>query len=29
LTPDGRPIYGSKLDDPIPMDDMDAESWDE
>jgi zinc finger protein BrlA len=29
LTPDGRPIYGSKLDDPIPMDnDMDAE-WDE
>lgn len=31
LTPDGRPIYGSKLDDPIPMDaeDLDAESWDE
>jgi zinc finger protein BrlA len=31
LTPDGRPIYGSKLDDPIPMDtqDADADSWDE
>ncbi|KAH8699157.1 C2H2 type conidiation transcription factor BrlA [Talaromyces proteolyticus] len=30
LTPDGRPIYGSKLDDPIPMDnDADGELWDE
>lgn len=31
LTPDGRPIYGSKLDDPIPTDpqDFDADSWDE
>jgi zinc finger protein BrlA len=31
LTPDGRPIYGSKLYDPIPADpqDFDADSWDE
>lgn len=30
LTPDGRPIYGSKLDDPIPQSqDADGEAWDE
>ncbi|KAL4735657.1 regulatory protein brlA [Aspergillus similis] len=30
LTPDGRPIYGSKLDDPIPgAGDMSLDGWDE
>ncbi|GAD97676.1 C2H2 type conidiation transcription factor BrlA [Paecilomyces variotii No. 5] len=30
LTPDGRPIYGSKLDDPIPQaQETDIDSWDD